>query len=168
MRESCTDCYEKFHEFFAYNPQTGILYWRKVNTNRVRVGSAVGAIDIKSDGRKYLRTSLLGQKFYVHRIVVTMMCGSLSNDMLVDHRNGDGLDNRWDNLRYADACMNSANHRRKPKTSGCVGVSWWSTKKIWRARIHVNKEQVHLGDRKCLASAIALRKQAEEQYKWSR
>lgn len=64
-----------------------------------------------------------------------------------DHRNGDGLDNRRENLRPATQAQNAANRRpnRRPGGSQFKGVDWHTQHKTWRARIMVNGRSHHLG-----------------------
>lgn len=65
---------------------------------------------------------------------------------LVDHRDGDGLNNRMDNLRPATCAQNSANQARPvSNTSGYKGVSWRKRDRRWYAYIKVNGKQCHLG-----------------------
>lgn len=65
---------------------------------------------------------------------------------LVDHRNGDGLDNRRANLRPATHAENSRNvARRADNTSGHKGVSWAPHTNRWRALIVVDGRRTHLG-----------------------
>jgi len=66
---------------------------------------------------------------------------------LVDHRNGNGLDNRRANLREATHAQNAQNRRmRSDNRSGFRGVSWVRRDKKWRAAITANGELSHLGD----------------------
>ncbi len=80
----------------------------------------------------------------MHRIIVDAQPGEL-----VDHINGDRLDNRRANLRV---CSNRENQRNrpKPKTTAKVasrfkGVSWDKCNRTWRAKIVVDGRQLHLG-----------------------
>jgi AP2 domain len=64
----------------------------------------------------------------------------------VDHRNGDGLDNRRTNLRQATNVQNGANSRRRiDSKSGYKGVSWHTAGKAWCARITVERQTTYLG-----------------------
>jgi hypothetical protein len=59
----------------------------------------------------------------------------------VDHINGNGLDNRWHNLRPANDHQNSANRRKiSGSSSHFKGVSWCNRDNIWKAQIEVNSE----------------------------
>lgn len=66
---------------------------------------------------------------------------------LVDHINGDGLDNRRSNLREADHWQNQQN-RRKRSDSGSrfKGLSWDSRRGgRWRVRINARGRRVEIG-----------------------
>lgn len=77
-------------------------------------------------------------KVYMHSLITGLP--------KVDHQNGDGLDNRRENLRPATQSENAANSR---KAAGCTsrykGVSWSSSKKRWRANIATGGRQIFLG-----------------------
>ncbi len=69
----------------------------------------------------------------------------------VDHRSGDGLNNRRGNLREATRAQNSRNlGLPRNSTSGFKGVSFTRSKgqplaKPWQASINVNWKGYHLG-----------------------
>jgi hypothetical protein len=67
--------------------------------------------------------------------------------LLVDHRNGNGLDNRRENLRLATHSQNAINRRRdKSKTtSRFVGVTFKKHSNRWAARINHNGKTISLG-----------------------
>jgi len=67
-------------------------------------------------------------------------------DIEVDHKNGDGLDCRKDNLRVCSHAENMRNMKRhRDNSSGYKGVSWHSQTKQWRAKICLNYKTYHLG-----------------------
>jgi hypothetical protein len=65
----------------------------------------------------------------------------------VDHRNGDGLDNRRSNLRLATVSQNAMNKKRcrRPTVSGYKGVAWRHERSTWIARIYLDGRQIYLG-----------------------
>jgi hypothetical protein len=66
--------------------------------------------------------------------------------MDIDHINGDGLDNRWSNLRLATRAENIRNSRTKAtNTSGFKGVSWHKRDRKWQAHIKINGRSKNLG-----------------------
>lgn len=65
---------------------------------------------------------------------------------LVDHANGNGLDNRRGNLRPASPSQNNANARVRPGTSsGFKGVTWHGSSGKWLARTHLKGRVYRLG-----------------------
>jgi HNH endonuclease len=70
----------------------------------------------------------------------------LETNSAVDHRNGNGLDNRRRNLREATNQQNVQNGRaHKDSTSKYRGVSWYAPYKKWRAAIYINGRQKCIG-----------------------
>ena len=63
-----------------------------------------------------------------------------------DHRNGDTLDNRRDNLRIASNSENGCNRKRRTdNSSGFKGVRFYIPNKKWLARIGIKGKRKHLG-----------------------
>ena len=81
-----------------------------------------------------------GQIVLMHRYIMRAEPGEQ-----VDHKNGDGLDNRRRNLRKATVTENSRNHmkRRGEHTSKYKGVSWHCGK--WCANISRDGKAFRLG-----------------------
>lgn len=78
----------------------------------------------------------------LHRVVL----GAGDGD-IVDHLNGDGLDNRRANLRLSDASANMMNRgaARRDSASGIVGVTFHKTNRRWMAHMRVRGFVHHLG-----------------------
>lgn len=78
------------------------------------------------------------QEKLLHRVIMNAKEGEV-----VDHINGNKLDNRRKNLRI---CTNSENvrfqKRHKNNTSGFKGVSWSKGMKKWEARIMVDRKSI--------------------------
>jgi hypothetical protein len=71
-------------------------------------------------------------------------------ELLVDHRNGDALDNRRENLRLATHSENQRNRRKTSKktASQFKGVRYRKDryrKKRWEGRIFVDGKYIFLG-----------------------
>ena len=78
---------------------------------------------------------------YMHRELVGQVGGCE-----VDHRDGDGLNNRRANLRHATAAQNQRNQRIRPNnTSGLKGASYHKATGKWSAQIRANGKPVYLG-----------------------
>ena len=64
----------------------------------------------------------------------------------VDHINGDGLDNRKENLRESNNTLNKANARKRTGcTSKYKGVHWYCRTAKWRVQINKDYKNIHLG-----------------------
>jgi hypothetical protein len=64
--------------------------------------------------------------------------------METDHVNGNGLDNRRENL-HAVTHRENLQNLHNPRTSKYPGVSWKKQHRKWRAQIQVNGKNHHLG-----------------------
>lgn len=64
--------------------------------------------------------------------------------METDHINGNGLDNRRENLRVVTIRQNQQNRHQK-KSSKYPGVFWSTRSGKWIARMRINGKQHHLG-----------------------
>lgn len=84
---------------------------------------------------------------HLHRVIMERVLGrSLEKKEEVDHINGDGLDNRRENLRIATSSQNKANTPKyKNNTSGYKGVTFNKPLGKWTARIQFKKVYYHLG-----------------------
>lgn len=78
---------------------------------------------------------------YMHRVIM----GDPKNQ-LVDHKDGNGLNNVRDNLRICSTSQNSHNTRMASNnTSGYKGVSWNKGNKKFQAHIAVNGKKIYIG-----------------------
>ena len=89
-----------------------------------------------------------GCMIFLHRVIMGAQKGQI-----VDHINGDKLDNRRENLRFATNRENIRNSRkyRKPCSSQFKGVCLRKSNGTWRASIWMEGRlhQKHLGNFKC-------------------
>lgn len=92
----------------------------------------------------YARTVVYGNStrkdMYMHRMILRADQG-----MIVDHINGDKLDNRRDNLRKVSAQENSANSAKKSKRNQYKGATWSRVSRKWMAQISHNYTYYYLG-----------------------
>lgn len=105
--------------------------------DRARICSRNWTID--SDGR--IRATIKGRTVRLHQFV-------LSGIKFIDHKNGNQLDVRKDNLRSADTITNAYNRgKTKANKSGYKGVfiDVRLKKKKFLAYITVNQKRMHIG-----------------------
>lgn len=116
-RRTIEECEKLIREFFAYDPDTGILTWAK-DRPPMRAGSVAGG----PHNMGYLSVGIGGRRFLVHRVIWFMVYGEWPDE--VDHQDLDKRNNRISNLRNAAHSGNVANTSlRSTNTSGYKGVS---------------------------------------------
>jgi hypothetical protein len=85
---------------------------------------------------------------------------------VIDHINGNGLDNRRANLRLATIAQNAWNSKKRNPRSGYKGVWFVGDKALWRAAIVYHGRRIHLGYFKDkIAAAKAYDAAARKYYK---
>ena len=78
---------------------------------------------------------------YMHREIMNPPA-----DLVVDHKNCDGLDNRKDNLRLATQAQNTRNRRKKKNgSSQFLGVYFNKEKSAWDSQISSQGKRMFLG-----------------------
>jgi hypothetical protein len=92
--------------------------------------------------RRVKWTGTTRTRYYMHREII-----SVSEGFFIDHKNGNGLDNRKENLRIVTHTQNMKNARSCFGSSKYKGVSFYkdAKRKPWRARIQSNGKTKYLG-----------------------
>ncbi len=95
-------------------------------------------INVKSYGPYAIHSHT---KLLMHRFILEAAKGQS-----VDHVNGNGLDNRRQNLRFADTRQNAQNMRpKRGHSSRFKGVMWEKDRSRWVARIQADGRYRNLG-----------------------
>lgn len=114
---------------------------------------------------RYIRIKLNGKSIYAHRVIWTMIKGDIPSGMMVDHINGDGLDNRIENLRLVTPVESARNMPMQFRRTGSHhGVKKAHFGGGWAAYIGVSNKEIYLGTFKTVDEAISARKRAELDY----
>jgi len=96
---------------------------------------------ISHTGKNYYAITTLSNGQRMHRMIMKAKDGQI-----IDHKNGNGLDNRRENLRF---CTNTENSRNQGLTkrnkTGFKGVSWSKTRKGFMAQISCDRKVKMLG-----------------------
>lgn len=132
---------EANHLFYEID---GVLYWREREVfnprsafNKKYANREAGGLD----GKGYRRVKYDQSKpsEAVHRIIFLMYFGFLPE--VVDHIDGNKLNNRIENLRAANHQKNNQNSRlASHNTSGFKGVSFHKPSKRWRCTMSFNNK----------------------------
>lgn len=91
--------------------------------------------------KPYALTNINGKTVYLHRLITNAPKGTV-----VDHINGDTLDNRKENLRVCSTKENIRNQTlHKDKWQKYRGVDYVKSRSKYRARICLDRKEIHLG-----------------------
>ena len=133
---------EFLRHLFEYNKETGVLCWKNSRSQKAPPGAVAGW---RHKGHACIYVQIEDRKMKAHRVIWKIVTGD-EPPSEIDHRNGDGFDNRWSNLRSATHKQNSRNTKlRCDNSSGFKGVSFHKQAKKWRARIFVDGSERPLG-----------------------
>lgn len=106
----------------------------KWNWSVNRIGKSWYAVGSVWNGTKKLPTLM-------HRFIL-----QAPKNFLVDHIDGNGLNNQKSNLRLCTHSNNMQNSKKpENNTSGYKGVTWHKGRKLWQAQIMVNGKSIYLG-----------------------
>lgn len=141
--------------FIHYCPETGEFTWAR-DWYAKKAGDSAGCVKNSASG-KYLVIRILGNLYYGHRLAWFYVHGEWPN--VIDHIDGDGLNNRLENLRNVDHKDNSRNMAR-PVTnkSGVIGVhhSRWYGTWVAQGKVMGKARQLYQGPSK--RHAVFMRK----------
>lgn len=152
-------------EKLNYDPDTGIFTW--INTiHKERLNKKAGSISSDKLGKRYIKIHVGGKRYLAHHLASLYMTGEFP-ETVMDHIDGDGINNKWENLRCVTSSDNSKNRKiRLDNTSGVCGVCWHKGNKRWRVQISLmecgKSKRVFVGEFKNIDDAILARKQAEK------
>lgn len=138
---------ERLREVLDYNPKTGVFTWRHRFDRERRWNSRLAG---KSAGHPcprlgYVLLKVEGRLCRAHRLAWLYMTGEWPAGE-IDHINGDGLDNRFGNLRVANRSQQSRNTRaHRDSYSGLKGAYWEKRSARWLAQIKHEGKQHYLG-----------------------
>ena len=155
-------------KIIRYEPETGKVFWKKRTVDLFKSDWSCRSWNTKYaekeimniDGKGYNSAFILGKQYRIHRLIWLHCYGVYPK--IIDHINGDRLDNRLKNLREVTSQENHMNMRVSSKnTSGVTGVYYSKKRNLWCAQMKFDGKTYHLGSSKDKEKAIALRKKEE-------
>lgn len=102
---------------------------------------------VKHGNHTYARTSD-GSNLILHRVLLDP-----GPEFVVDHRDGNTLDNRRENIRVCTHAENAIN-RTRSKFSNLRGIAYRKDSKKWRAYVGLDKKRINIGTFSSLKEAI--------------
>lgn len=137
--------YKELIELVSYDPDTGLFIRLKTQCNSAKAGSEPGHVKQYSCDLKYRALEYKRKEYKMHRLAYLYMTGEWP-EIDIDHIDGDGLNNKWENLRSVTKYQNQQNRRLNSNSkSGVSGVSFYAQSGKWRAAININGKKKHLG-----------------------
>lgn len=131
---------ERLKELIEYDPDTGIMKWRK-DQGRALKGSEAGKVDNKG----YRSIQINGTGYAAHRLAYLYVTGRWPAG-IIDHIDRNKTNNAWSNLRNATRTINNQNcSPTSNNSSGYRGVSFHKASNKWRAEIGKNAKKIFLG-----------------------
>jgi hypothetical protein len=123
---------ELLHQLFEY--RDGNLYWKNKNNKFAGYVHHTG----------YFTVDINKKSYRVHRLVFMMHHGFLPQ--IVDHIDGNKLNNSIENLRKADSNQNNQNSRTPiTNKSGIKGVNWHKVTNKWAVQLNINGKKRWFG-----------------------
>jgi len=136
---------EYLRRILDYDKETGVFTWRVDKGYSVKAGSVAGSKSAKKGTKTYWEIGIDSRQYFAHRLAHLHVTGEWPQS-LVDHEDGDGLNNAWSNLRPASQATNQHNRKsaQKGSTTGVMGVVALASGKFV-AKIKVNMRRIYLG-----------------------
>lgn len=116
-------------EWLTYDPDTGKFFWAKKperSSHRRDVGKEAGCNTTGGSGKHKSPRRVLhlqGKRIYAARAAWIMSHGDIPKTVLIDHIDGDTLNDRLSNLRPLGAAANTWNRAGALKSEFSKGVS---------------------------------------------
>ena len=142
---------EFLSELFEYKDNQ--LYWKVDRiANRLK-GKPAGCLD----GRGYLQTKIKNVLYKNHRLIFMMQHGYVPG--IIDHVDGNPLNNKIANLRPATISQNAMNAKVYcTNKSGVQNVSWHKKAKKWEVKLQIKGKRIHFGAFDDIELAVAVAK----------
>jgi hypothetical protein len=131
-------------DLISYDPITGVFIVKVKWAARAKeIGEILGTSIVR--GRlKYLEVKINKEKYYLHRLAFLYMEGIVPD--IVDHIDGNGLNNSWNNLYNGTQRVNSQNVTRIMFNKiDQLPLGVFKHKNKFVAAIKYNYKKLHLG-----------------------
>ena len=153
---------------FSYNPINGEAVRISKGKGVRRIGVSLGSVHLcggkTRKEKSYIRMPVKCKPVYLHRVAWVLMTGE-QPPIEIDHIDGDGLNNKWENLRAGNHSENMKNQKRhKNSKFETMGITLRKDNGKYRARIMVNGATIDLGQYDTYQDAKNARLEAVRKY----
>jgi len=161
---------QELREAISYDPITGICSWKERPRQQFKSDWIHKWWNLRFSGkeikticgtkkRKHIGTKFNCCSLKIHRAIWAIQTGEWPNH--IDHKDGDSLNNKWENLRNGTVSDNMKNKKKYKPRELPTGVYFSSNGKKYWAEIQCNKNRHQLGYFDSLEDAAKARKEAE-------
>lgn len=117
---------QSLHDLFIYDETSPscLRHKRTPKNRRVLAGDPAGNV-VRYKNGQYWAVKVGSKQILAHRVIWMMHKNvQMKAEQIIDHKDGNGLNNRITNLRIADKAINGRNMRKKINCSIVCGVSF--------------------------------------------
>lgn len=146
-----TDLTQKYvQRILDYNKKFGEFRW-KYRSDRLKcwntrfAGKKTGCIGWAGKNKaEYVLLRIDDRLYKAHHVAWVYVTGKWPVE--IDHRDLNGVNNKFRNLRECTRSQNQMNRGiQSNNTSGCKGISFSKSNKKWHAYIKINRKRIHIG-----------------------
>ncbi len=154
----------KMRNQLSYCPETGTIKWKMPGRGR-RQDLTAGCVKRNRRGQVWRRIVIDGQEYTSGQVAWTIHTGAFPA-YIIDHIDGDPLNDAWANLRRGDGAVDQRNNKMSRRnTTGVTGVKF--SNGYYVAYIGNGDQQQYLGSSKDFFEAVCIRKRAEQEFQYS-
>lgn len=119
--------YENVNEYFYYDETSPTkLRWKKFNNSKINKtkrfpGDIAGYLVKDSTGKQYYSVRC-GTSLLVHRIIWVLINKTIDPKLVINHKDGDGLNNSIDNLELITQAQNSCRTKKQGNGAGVYEI----------------------------------------------
>lgn len=144
---------------FLFDYIDGKLYWKNPTNITMKPGTVAGCVNKYG----YVQVGIKRKYYRIHQLIYLYHHGHVPG--MIDHVDGNKLNNNITNLRECNSSTNPLNMRLRPtNTSGAKNVSWDKNKNKWRVCLKVDRKYKHVGYFKDFELAELVAIEAREKY----
>ena len=118
--------------------------WRLAHTAADGRRFSEKKVVLRANSQGYCTVKFKGRVLKYHRLVWILEIGDIPEGLQLDHRNGNKIDNRLENLHLVTHRQNNQN-KAFHRATGRLGYYWNKQAKKWLAKIRINGKSVYLG-----------------------